>query len=354
MMFQDVVIVIPAYEPDDRLLELLKNIRDKENQMFDIILVDDGSGADFAPLFAIAQSNYACHLQRHADNKGKGRALKTAISYTLDNFPNAKGIVTIDSDGQHTYEDMMKCLAEFLQHPDSLVLGVRTFEKSVPLRSKFGNLLTRDVLGAMTGVTVSDTQTGLRVIPMSWLPKLLTVEGERYEFEMNMLLEAKEDNILICEVGIATIYLDENQSSHFDVIRDSIRIYKVFFKYIFSSLFSFLVDIVAFTILISLFNGLSFSAVTLASILARVISSVVNFTLNRKVVFKRGQSNSAIKYFTLVVVQIVLSSLLVTVLGNALTTLPISLVKILVDGTLFIVSYFVQKHLIFSGGENED
>ena len=148
-MFQDVVIVIPAYEPDDRLLELLKNIRDKENQMFDIILVDDGSGADFAPLFAIAQSNYACHLQRHADNKGKGRALKTAISYTLDNFPNAKGIVTIDSDGQHTYEDMMKCLAEFLQHPDSLVLGVRTFEKSVPLRSKFGNLLTRDVLGAM-------------------------------------------------------------------------------------------------------------------------------------------------------------------------------------------------------------
>ena len=166
-MFQDVVIVIPAYEPDDRLLELLKNIRDKENQMFDIILVDDGSGADFAPLFAIAQSNYACHLQRHADNKGKGRALKTAISYILDNFPNAKGIVTIDSDGQHTYEDMMKCLAEFLQHPDSLVLGVRTFEKSVPLRSKFGNLLTRDVLGAMTGVNVSDTQTGLRVIPMS-------------------------------------------------------------------------------------------------------------------------------------------------------------------------------------------
>ena len=274
--------------------------------MFDIILVDDGSGADFAPLFAIAQSNYACHLQRHADNKGKGRALKTAISYILDNFPNAKGIVTIDSDGQHTYEDMMKCLAEFLQHPDSLVLGVRTFEKSVPLRSKFGNLLTRDVLGAMTGMNVSDTQTGLRVIPMSWLPKLLTVEGERYEFEMNMLLEAKEDNILICEVGIATIYLDENQSSH------------------------------------------------LASILARAISSVVNFTLNHKVVFKRGQSNSAIKYFTLVVVQIVLSSLLVTVLGNALTTLPISLVKILVDGTLFFVSYFVQKHLIFSGGENED
>ena len=113
MMYQDVVIVIPAYEPDERLLELLKNIRDKENHAFDIVLVDDGSGVEFASLFATAQSNYACHLQRHAENKGKGRALKTAISYILDNFPNAKGIVTIDSDGQHTYEDMMKCLAEF-------------------------------------------------------------------------------------------------------------------------------------------------------------------------------------------------------------------------------------------------
>lgn len=111
MMYQDVVIVIPAYEPAERLLELLKNIRDKENHAFDIVLVDDGSGLKFASLFATAQSNYACHLQRHAENKGKDRTLKTAISYILDNFPNSKGIVTIDSDGQHTYEDMMKCLA---------------------------------------------------------------------------------------------------------------------------------------------------------------------------------------------------------------------------------------------------
>lgn len=179
------------------------------------------------------------------------------------------------------------------------------------------------------------------------------MKGERYEFEMNMLLEAKENNIPICEVSIATIYLDENQSSHFDVIRDLIKIYKVFFKYIFSSLFFFLVDIVAFTILISLFNGLSFSAVTLASILARAISSVVNFTLNHKLGLKKGKSNSVINYFLLVVVQIILSSSLVTILGNALMMLAILVMKILVDGTLFFVSYFVQKHLIFSEGENE-
>ena len=241
-----------------------------------------------------------------------------------------------------------------MRYPDSLVLGVRKFENSVPLRSRFGNVLTRDVLGAFTGMKVSDTQTGLRVLPASWLKEMLDVEGERYEFEMNMLLKAKEDAIPIREVGIATIYLDENQSSHFDVVRDSLRIYKVFFKYIFSSLFSFLVDIVAFTILISLFNGLSFSAVTLASVLARAISSVVNYFLNHKVVFKKGKASSAVKYFTLVVVQIMVSSFLVTIVGNALTAVPISIVKIVVDGVLFFVSYFIQKHLVFNGGENEE
>ena len=354
MNYQDVVIVIPAFEPDHRMLDLLRDIRTRENKPFEIILVDDGSGSDYKTLFDEAKEKYACHLLTHSENKGKGRALKTAISYTLEHLPQAKGIVTIDSDGQHTYEDTLKCLDEFLKHPDSLVLGVRKFENSVPLRSKFGNILTRDVLGAFTGMKVSDTQTGLRVIPASWLKRLLTVDGERYEYEMNMLLEAKEDGIPIREVGIATIYLDENQSSHFDVIRDSLRIYKVFFKYIFSSLFSFLVDIVAFTILISLFNGLSLSAVTLASVLARAISSVVNYILNHKVVFKKGKASSAVKYFILVVVQIMLSSLLVTLVGNALTKVPISIVKIVVDCALFFVSYFVQKHFVFSGGGNEE
>lgn len=229
MIYQDLVIVIPAFEPDHRMLELLRDIRLREDKPFEIVLVDDGSGPDYKALFDEAKEKYACHLLTHSENKGKGRALKTAISYIIEHLPQAKGIVTIDSDGQHTYEDTLKCLDEFLKYPESLVLGVRKFENSVPLRSKFGNLLTRDVLDAFTGMKVSDTQTGLRVLPASWLERMLGVEGERYEFEMNMLLAAKEDGIPIREVGIATIYLDENQSSHFDVIRDSLRIYKVFF-----------------------------------------------------------------------------------------------------------------------------
>lgn len=349
---QSVVVVIPAYEPDIRLLDLLQDIRTREARPFHIILVDDGSGDDYKDIFKEAQTTYHCRLLTHEVNKGKGRTLKTAIFDILKTFPEAKGIVTIDSDGQHTYDDTLKCIQAFLQYPDSLILGVRTFEESVPLRSRFGNVLTRDILDVFTGMKVSDTQTGLRVIPMAWLPCLLEVEGERYEFEMNMLLQAKEDHIPIREVPIATIYINENESSHFDVVRDSIRIYKVFFKYIFASLLSFLVDIGIFTVLMMVFKGLNFGTVVIASVLARIVSSIVNFTLNRNLVFQQGRPSSAVKYFILVVVQIMLSSYLVTFFGQLWQAIPISVVKIIVDSVLFFVSYFVQKRFIFRNNEN--
>ncbi len=258
--------------------------------------------------------------------------------------------MTIDADGQHTYEDTIKCLEAFLKSPDSLVLRVRVFEENVPLRSKFGNLLTRDVLGAFTGMAISDTQTDLRVIPYHWLRTLFELEGERYEFEMNMLLQAKEDGIAILEVPITTIYLDDDQSSHFHAIRDSIRIYAVFFKYIVSSVFSFLVDIVVFTILVSLFKGVSLESITLASVMSRAVSSVTNFLINHKLVFKAGNSLSWVKYFSLVVIQIFLSSVLVTLLSSW-WTFPITGIKILVDGFLFFLSYYIQKTFVFDGGK---
>lgn len=349
-----VKIVIPAFEPDEKLLDLLSIIRRNQVEELDIILVDDGSGVDYSHIFTEATEKWNCYLVQHAENRGKGRAIKSAIDFVLERFPAALGIVTIDSDGQHTYEDTMKCLADFLVHPDSLVLGVRQFEENVPLRSKFGNLLTRDVLGAITGVAISDTQTGLRVIPMHWLPSLLDLDGERYEFEMNMLLKAQEDHMDIREVGIETIYIEENKSSHFHAIRDSIRVYSVFIKYIFSSVICFLIDIVAFTIVMMLLKSRSLESVAIASVTARAISSVTNYFFNHKLVFKKGTTASFVKYFLLVFVQISLSSLLVSWGLKLLVHLPSPLVKIIVDGGLFVLSYWVQKKLVFNGGRHDD
>lgn len=351
MSYKDIVIVVPAYEPDVRMLDLLRTIRQKESEKLTIVLVDDGSGLDYAALFDEAKNRYDCTVLTHDVNKGKGCAIKTAISYVLESQEVSRmiGMVTIDADGQHTYEDTIKCMDAFLINPESLVLGVRTFQKNIPFRSRFGNVLTRDVLGAFTGMSISDTQTGLRVIPFSWLSTLLDLEGERYEFEMNMLLEAQKDHMPIHEVGIETIYIEDNESSHFHAIRDSIRIYSVFLKYVASSLFCFFVDIFAFSFLMSLLGGLNFASVTIASFVARIISSVTNFLINHKVVFKEGNDSSAIGYFALVLIQILISSLFVAKLGQWWISLPISLIKVVVDALLILASYHVQKRFIFKG-----
>ena len=132
----------------------------------------------------------------HAVNLGKGRALKTAFDFVLGKFQDSVGCITADSDGQHTPECIMACAEALLTHPDSLIMGCRCFDKeNVPARSEFGNKCTRMVMKFLAGVSVSDTQTGLRGIPLSFMRELLTLKGERFEFETNMLMETKKRKI---------------------------------------------------------------------------------------------------------------------------------------------------------------
>lgn len=180
-------------------------------------------------------------------NLGKGRALKTAFNHCLlasggisggaDSVCRGiPGCVTADSDGQHTPADILACMRSLWDNPESLILGCRDFDgPAVPARSSFGNKCTRQVFRYLLGLSVSDTQTGLRAIPAFFMEKLLEVKGERFEYETNMLIEAKNLNIRILEVPVKTIYIEENKTSHFNPIKDSLRIYLVFGKFLFSS-----------------------------------------------------------------------------------------------------------------------
>lgn len=169
-------IIIPSYEPDEKLPGLLKELKGAGFQ--NIVLVDDGSGEAYAHLFKEAEESFGCRVLHHAINQGKGRALKTAFNYCLQEFSDAVGVITADSDGQHSPECILACADALLAHPDSLILGCRCFEgKDVPARSEFGNKCTRMVMKYLTGITVSDTQTGLRGIPTSFMERLLMVKG---------------------------------------------------------------------------------------------------------------------------------------------------------------------------------
>lgn len=344
-------VVIPSYEPDEKLSRLLGNLR---NAGFaNIVLVDDGSGTAYGHFFKEAEEKFGCTVLRHAVNQGKGRALKTAFNFCLSEFPEAVGVITADSDGQHTPECILSCAAALAEHPEALVLGCRCFDgEDVPARSEFGNKCTRVVMKYLTGITVSDTQTGLRGIPSGFMRQLLVVAGERFEFETNMLLETKRRKVPIVEVPIQTVYIEENRTSHFHPIKDSIKIYMMFGKFLFSSLSSSVVDLVLFSVFCYLFKQMEwgrFSYITAATVAARVLSAFYNYSLNYKVVFQSESSvgTSLPRYVLLAIVQMGLSAFLVSRLYPHFGGAEV-LVKVPVDVLLFFISFAVQREFVYA------
>ena len=343
-------VIIPAYEPDEKLLDLLSSL--KEAGIENIVVVDDGSGSAYQHLFRQVREEYGGIVLHHGVNLGKGRALKTAFNYCLSHYQDAIGCVTADSDGQHSAECILSCGAALLEHPDALILGCRSFDgDQVPARSEFGNKCTRVVMRYLAGISVSDTQTGLRAIPTEFMKALLPVKGERFEFETNMLMETKTLKIPIVEVPIQTIYIEENKTSHFRPIRDSIQIYMIFGRFLFSSLSSSVVDLVLFTMFCYLLKGQVtgiFSYITLATILARILSALYNYSINYKVVFQsRNSVRSTIwKYAMLAVIQMSCSALLVNQLYPLFGGMEV-LVKIPVDVILFFISFLVQREIVY-------
>ena len=239
-MCEDAVVLIPAYNPN---IDIMNEFLGKLKASFqNIVIVNDGSSSQYSLFFAKLSTEYP--TINHYKNLGKGRALKTGINYILNNYPNIKAIITADCDGQHTVKDIKKCYHKWQKSKSSLILGCRDFtNEKVPLKSRYGNKITKDIFMLFTGLKISDTQTGLRVIPKEVSSIILDVKGERYEYETNVLLETKKLDIPIVEEKISTIYINNNKESHFNPIKDSIEIYKLFIKYIISSLSSFALDI---------------------------------------------------------------------------------------------------------------
>ena len=347
---EEIPVIIPSYEPDGKLPALLQELSDGGFE--NIIIVDDGSGEAYKSIFDEADSFSSVTLLHHAVNMGKGRALKTAFDYVLCHFPDAIGAITADSDGQHSPECIRACAEALIENPGALIMGCRSFDGyDVPARSQFGNKLTRRVMKYLVGVSVSDTQTGLRGISASFMKSLLTLKGERFEFETNMLMETKKLGIQIIEVPIKTIYIEDNRTSHFNPIKDSIRIYMTFGKFLFSSLSSSVLDLCLFSIFCALLKGRDLhmlNYITLSTVLARVLSAAYNYMINYKLVFEsRGSLIKTLsRYVLLAVCQMSLSALLVNIIYPYIGGFE-TFVKIPVDIMLFFLSYVIQREFVY-------
>ncbi|MCR4782517.1 MAG: bifunctional glycosyltransferase family 2/GtrA family protein [Lachnospiraceae bacterium] len=350
-------IIIPSYEPDERLIDLLEDLVKRE--ISPVIIVNDGSDEKYDEYFVRAKniiSSQGGVILKHDINRGKGKALKTAFSYCLENYPDMIGVITADSDGQHTPDCILKVKNSLIENPNSLILGVRDFDdKSVPRNSRLGNKITVKVFKFFTGLSISDTQTGLRGISKEFMNELLFVPGDRFEFETKMLVETK-DKYDIEEVEIKTVYDSvENHTTHFDPFKDSIRIYKIFgamfLKFLVSSLSSCVIDILLFAIFCqvneSLFSGVY--DVFISAIEARVISATYNFLINYIFVFRSKESRTLamVKYALLAAIQMFISATATAGLVYLTAESLEVVMKVIVDVTLFFISYYIQHEFVY-------
>ena len=332
------IALVPAYEPEDLMIGLLQELSEAK---FETVVINDGSGKKFDPLFAEAKK-YATVLT-HEQNMGKGQGIRTGLTHIKEVYGEDCIVVTVDADGQHKVCDALKLCELVESAPNTLWLGSRKLTGKVPFRSRFGNGMTRLVYRISTGLKVHDTQTGLRAFSGELIDRMLETGGNRYEYEMNILLEFAREKRPIEEMEIETIYLNNNEASHFNTVKDSFRIYKEILKFSASSLISFVVDYI-------LFSALSFTPLgtILSNIIARVVSSIVNFTINRKFVFKskRNLLKSALSYFLLAACILVGNTALMYLLSDVLHIYPM-VAKVITEVTFFAISWVAQKFFVF-------
>ena len=316
---KNIFIVVPTLDPDEAIMQkFLKELHKKFNH---ILVVNDGSKKVHDAFFKKLENDGIVVL-KHYKNLGKGRALKNAFNYLLNTYT--------------------------LKNPDSLILGVRNFAKeNVPKKSKFGNVITRNIFKIFIGLSISDTQTGLRGLSKKLMEDFMDVSGERYEYETNMLILTKDKNIPIKEVEIETIYLNSNANSHFNPLMDSIMIYRLFVKYFLAAFSSFLLDIVLFGSILGILK--INSRILAATILARVVSSIYNYLINSNLIFKNMNIMTLVKYYLLVIIQMFISGCFVTYLFNLLH-LNVILIKVIVDFFLMIINLIIQREYVFKDG----
>lgn len=353
-----IIVLIPSLNPDELLVKYVKKLLNVG--VSDIILIDDGSEQGSKRYFENLQLFDEVVLLTHEANRGKGAALKTGLQYVLKNYDlnQIDGVVTADSDGQHSPKDTIEVAKKMNKEKNELIFGCREFDDgNVPWKSAMGNKITTFIIRLLYGKKISDTQTGLRGISSNFLEECANLKGDRYEYEIEMLIKALRQKVNICEVPIETIYIDDNSSSHFNAVKDSIRIYRVifsmFFRFSMSGITSFLIDILLFAFLSKVIFQTSevAYAVMLSTIISRILSSVYNFIVNKNIVFQVRNSNtslliSILKYYSLCVVQLICSALLVILVFNKIQW-DTTLIKGIVDLFLFFISYQIQRLWVF-------
>ena len=339
-------VLIPAYQPDARLPRLILELH-RADPSTKIVVVDDGSGQKFSDIFE-ASATAGAHVISYENNRGKGYALREGFTWIRDVASDSQEcVVTADADGQHTLNDIFR-VGRTCTDTGKSVLGVREFVGHVPARSRIGNTATSALFWLATGWKLKDTQTGLRAFPVALLPALLEVQGDRYEYELRVLLHLAKFRHPVTQIPIETIYEAGNPTSHFRPLQDSARIWAPLLKFAASSGVATIIDYVLVLVLNALTGALFFPVIA-----ARLVSASVNFAMNRRVFEATGVPlrRSALRYAALAVAVIAGSYTILAVLTGI--GMPLWIAKIIADTTMYLVSYSAQSRYVFAPAQEQ-
>lgn len=339
-------VLIPAYQPDARLPRLILELH-RADPSTKIVVVDDGSGQKFSDIFE-ASATAGAHVISYEHNRGKGYALREGFTWIRDVAGDSQEcVVTADADGQHTLNDIFR-VGRTCTDTGKSVLGVREFVGHVPARSRIGNTATSALFWLATGWKLKDTQTGLRAFPVALLPELLEVQGDRYEYELRVLLHLAKFRHPVTQIPIETIYEAGNPTSHFRPLQDSARIWAPLLKFAASSGVATVIDYVLVLVLNALTGALFFPVVA-----ARMVSASVNFAMNRRVFEATGVPlrRSALRYAALAVAVVAGSYTMLAVLTGI--GMPLWIAKIIADTTMYLVSYSAQSRYVFAPAQEQ-
>ncbi len=346
-----IALVIPSYNPDARLIELLQSLFARWDGP--VIVVDDGSGPESARFFSLCR-DLGATVVAHEQNRGKGEALKTGFAFAASLTPRPVGVVCADDDCRHLPKDVLAVGRALVAEPSSLVLGCRDFSApEIPPLTHFANLCTRLAVHLFCGVRVSDTQSGLRGLPMDFAVHMCDEEAAGFEFEAAMLAEAERSGIPFSKVGIAYVNDPGAPLSEFRPVVDTVRILAVmvelFAKYALSSVFCYALDFVLFALLMRLLGAsLGVAAITASTVIARIISAGTNFAVNRRKVFGAGVSARRIARYVVLSAGIMVASAVAVGWLAPATGVSAVVVKPLVDFALFFVNYKAQQLWVFA------
>lgn len=353
-------VIIPALNPTSILVNLVRELL--ECGIPQVIVVNDGSNSSFNDIFHEVEQLEHCTVLVHKINRGKGRALKTAFSYFIKHYTYLDGVVTADADGQHTVKDICRICEKLSLEQDSLILGVRNFkEDNVPRRSYMGNLMASRIFQLLYGSYLNDTQTGLRGISANQLAWMIEINGERYDYEINMLIKARLHNLGFSTVPIKTLYFDNNSGSHYNTVKDSVHIFlrliSGLIQYFGSTIVSGFFDLLVF----SLLNGVVFAALATpmrifaSTVIARVLSSISNYLMNRRLIFSdTGKFAISAIYYYILSVFLMMTSFGLVYAVSMFWKINEAFIKLIVDSALGFVSYQVQLRWVFRSKYSTD